>query len=300
MLPAFLLLALPAPRPAAPDPDSWRELVELTCLDCHSGERTEGGVDLAAALAEPPLHRDLWERAYTQVQAAAMPPEKPLDGEERQEWIAGALEATAGSHGPAVTPRRLTRSQLGRVLRDLLQVEVPVDRFLARDASAEGFDTTGDVLFVTPLSFENLFELVDVAIREGRAAGEAPVFSAESSVEERLAAFMERAFRRPPGPGERASRLGLLEELRLEGQDEEVALDAALRATLLSPSFLYRNEVSSPGDGFDLAARLSLFLWGTIPDSELLAMARDGSLEQEGALGEVLERMLDDPCDLGA
>ena len=84
----------------------------------------------------------------------------------------------------------------------------------------------------------------------------------------------------------------------------EVGVRTVLEAILASPHFLFRIERRPervrPGDvylvdDFDLAKRLSFFLWGTNPDAELLAHARTGKLSRPRLLRAQTERMLDDP-----
>jgi len=84
----------------------------------------------------------------------------------------------------------------------------------------------------------------------------------------------------------------------------ELGVRSALEAILASPHFLFRVEREPsrvrPGDAYkiadnDLARRLSFFLWGTGPDSELLALAKSGKLSRTRTLRAQVERMLADP-----
>lgn len=84
----------------------------------------------------------------------------------------------------------------------------------------------------------------------------------------------------------------------------EIGVRTALEATLSSPRFLFRFERQPadvrPGEtyrisGIDLATRLSFFLWGTNPDSELLALAESGRLTRTRTLQAQVRRMLADP-----
>jgi hypothetical protein len=81
----------------------------------------------------------------------------------------------------------------------------------------------------------------------------------------------------------------------------------ALQAVLLSPHFLYRPEldpdpsgtVRRPLNGYELASRLSYFLWNTMPDDELFARAADGTLTKPDTLPLQVDRMLADPKAAG-
>lgn len=75
-----------------------------------------------------------------------------------------------------------------------------------------------------------------------------------------------------------------------------------LKAALCSPEFLYLQEQPRSGrelNDFQLAARLSYFLWSTLPDEELLQIASQGRLRHTDVLREQTERLLDDPRSRG-
>jgi hypothetical protein len=112
--------------------------------------------------------------------------------------------------------------------------------------------------------------------------------------------FAEQAFRRPLHQRERESLLSLYQKLRDDGQNVEASIRGVVIAVLMSPEFCYHRFTRSPGEGIsplndhDLASRLSLFLWSTIPDQELLVAANAGSLQNEDALIQQTGRMLKD------
>ena len=116
-----------------------------------------------------------------------------------------------------------------------------------------------------------------------------------------LSTFASRAFRRPASKNE-VDRLLLL--FHLGQQDKlgfEKSVGLAIKAVLVSPSFLFRGEVQpSPDnpqaihlvDEFALASRLSYFLWSTMPDRELLGLAWKGQLRKN--FEKQVQRMLTD------
>ncbi len=119
---------------------------------------------------------------------------------------------------------------------------------------------------------------------------------------ERLAEFLPRAFRRPVGAVDVERYLKLFDDAVKSGQSFESGMKAALRAVLSSPSFLYLAEPVRPDQGkvrslddFELASRLSYFLWASTPDDELLALARAGKLHGSVALEAQTRRMLKSP-----
>ena len=75
----------------------------------------------------------------------------------------------------------------------------------------------------------------------------------------------------------------------------EQAMRVGLKAVLVSPQFLFLREKPGKLDDFALASRLSYFLWSSMPDEELLALAEQGKLSQPDTLREQVERMLQGP-----
>lgn len=127
-----------------------------------------------------------------------------------------------------------------------------------------------------------------------------------------LQEFMTRAWRRPATTEEVEQKLVLFDAMRPHSDSFEEAILEVLATVLSSPQFLYVPHSSLPGDGisslaaeaavdpsktnsFKIATRLSLFLWCSIPDAELLALARSGELANADVLASQVERMLVDP-----
>ena len=117
-----------------------------------------------------------------------------------------------------------------------------------------------------------------------------------------LSDFAFRAYRRPVESRTVERLLALAEyAASLEGSTFEAGVAQAMVAVLASPRFLFREEMALPLaegekhpliDEFALASRLSYFLWSTMPDDELFALAQKGELREQ--LGPQIERMLAD------
>jgi hypothetical protein len=120
-------------------------------------------------------------------------------------------------------------------------------------------------------------------------------------VAEILRGFADRAYRRPAKHEELERLLALFRTARKEGDDLEAAIRYALRAVLVSPHFLFRIETDGEGDRprrvseFELAVRLSYFLWSSMPDDELSGLALGGTLRRNDVLASQARRMLGDP-----
>ncbi len=119
-----------------------------------------------------------------------------------------------------------------------------------------------------------------------------------------LSALARRAYRGPVMPEEIDPLMRLFAEGRADGGSFEHGLEMALSGLLVAPRFLFRApEVPAGGDAgeiyslsdTDLASRLSFFLWSSIPDEQLLALAEQGLLSQPDTLAQQVARMLADP-----
>jgi hypothetical protein len=127
---------------------------------------------------------------------------------------------------------------------------------------------------------------------------------AREAAGEVLARFARRAFRRPLKEGELEKLLRLYDLAEKQGDPFEAAMKVPLQAVLVSPHFLFRVEPDrSEGDpkgihrvgDYELASRLSYFLWSSMPDEELLSLAGKGSIHEPAVLEAQVARMLRDP-----
>lgn len=116
--------------------------------------------------------------------------------------------------------------------------------------------------------------------------------------------FMPRAYRRPVSADEVARMHDLFIKLRTSAGSFEEAMIDTLSAVLSSPGFLLLAEPSANREtaekarkltDYELASRLSYFLWSTMPDETLFALAAKGKLQDDGVLREQVKRMLEDP-----
>ena len=109
-----------------------------------------------------------------------------------------------------------------------------------------------------------------------------------------LRRFMTRAWRRPPTDAELEQKLALHQTLLPSCVDSQDAMTEVLSSVLASPKFLYLVR-SEDNTEFELATRLAMFLWSSIPDERLLDLAATGRLSQPETLIAETERMLNDP-----
>ncbi|HYL34527.1 MAG TPA: DUF1592 domain-containing protein [Bryobacteraceae bacterium] len=133
--------------------------------------------------------------------------------------------------------------------------------------------------------------------------GHAPGHHSLECVRTSLATLARRAYRRPVTGQEVDSLVRLVQSARQQGDAFDRGMQVAITALLVSPHFLFRIERDpNPSDplathqitDFELATRLSYFLWSSMPDDELFRAASDHSLRQSKILRAQIQRMLAD------
>src|SRR5947207_2852242 len=206
---------------------------------------------------------------------------------------------------------RLNRVEYNNTIRDLLGVPFqPADDFPADDVGY-GFDNIGDVLSMPPILMEKYLaaaEKIVAAVFKSPEARKRIMIAEPTDNKSRretarkiIAEFARRAYRRPVS-GEEVNRLARFVKVAEEGGENfEKGIQLALEATLVSPHFLFRVELdqqSSKGDTrtlneYELASRLSYYLWSSMPDEELFTQAGAGTLRKN--LDPQVRRMLTDP-----
>ncbi len=125
-----------------------------------------------------------------------------------------------------------------------------------------------------------------------------------------ISRFASQAFRRPVNSDELDGLTSLFDKSRADGESFENAVKVSLEAAMVSPHFLYRIELDPPEQlksvaiarnspphevsDYELATRLSYFLWSSMPDQELLNLAARNELHEPAILEHQVNRMLDD------
>ncbi|QDT11769.1 DUF1592 domain-containing protein [Planctomycetes bacterium K23_9] len=117
----------------------------------------------------------------------------------------------------------------------------------------------------------------------------------DKNAERLISRFAQRAFRRPVSDATLDSLLDLYGSERENGNEPLDAMLAAYQSVLCSPNFIFLHQGNDDLDAYDIASRLSYFLWSAPPDDALLAIAQDGSLLNSDTLVEQTRRMLADP-----
>ncbi len=308
-------------------------LLEQHCGECHSDEKQEGGIrltgypDFRSAQAE----RDSWVRVFDELDFENMPPDPEKTGftdEDRKllmDWVQSAIieidpnDPIYKDPGPPKL-RLLTFAEYERTLQSLLTIQIDVhDSFgLVDEPPINGFTNRADGRQMDPVTYNKFLEGAEVVLNEFftsqkpevKKAREVILFArpgidgSEKQVAGRiLFRFVARAYRREPAPADLQPLMALFSACRHNGDDYMTALRKTLKPVLASPHFLYRVEQDQPGRGsqaypvtdLELATRLSYFLWGTMPDEELFAIAAKHELTKGNNLIQQTHRMLKDP-----
>lgn len=215
-----------------------------------------------------------------------------------------------------VVLRRLNRTEYDNTVRDLLgTASKPAATSFAADDIEDGFDTIGESLVMSLVLAEQLDkatgELVDELLarpmgdvwRSRILTCEPSAANAATCIPQVLSAFMKSAYRRPVTADEVQGRASLAAGVQQATGNALRGLGAALKSILMSPHFLYRVELGEPNSAaatplsdYELASRLSYFLWASMPDQSLLDAAEAKKLSPaKQDLVSQIDRMLMDP-----
>jgi len=235
---------------------------------------------------------------------------------------AGDDEGVAACGDPgAVLPgraplRRLTRFEYNNTVLDLLGDDTEPANAFPSEEIGNGFGNDADAQAVSSLLAEQYMAVgEDVATRAtsspanlaklATCAGDiedtTDTATEEACVRTLIESLAMRAYRRPLAEGEADELVALQQAVRVDATFA-VSIATVLEAILQSPDFLYRVEWGELDDegrlrpsGYEMATRLSYFLWGTMPDEELFAAAESGELLTADGVYEQATRLLDDP-----
>ena len=209
-----------------------------------------------------------------------------LDGEEVEEFVVEATQDAPQDDGARVQARAGMRRIHARFLNDYYRPDAEDPTQRDRNLFVAWIEVRGPLDRPPPTPFQTrLFERFDEGLGAQR----------ERAILRHLA---RRAWRRPPSRPE----LARLERLSDGADSLEEGVRLALVGILASPHFLFRVEQDPPDapavralNGWELATRLSYFLWSTTPDEPLLALAADGALTNPEVLDDQAQRMLHHP-----
>ena len=288
------------------------EFVTGGTLDASAGREGSVQLQVVAGRAEPP---------------AGVSPDLPVvvrDGSAARQRFEAAFDAIRQVFPPSLCYTKIVPvdevvtltlfyredDHLRRLMLDQAQA-AELDRlwaelhFVSQDALTL-VDAFQQLLeYATQDADPRVFEPMRKPINDRAAAFRRELVAAEPRHLDAIVALAERAFRRPLS----ATEAGELRELYRQLRSEEIPHDEAIRLVLarvlVSPAFLYRIEKPPPGakaapvSDWELASRLSYFLWSSMPDDELRSEAAAGRLHRPDVLAAQARRMAKDPRSAG-
>jgi hypothetical protein len=304
-------------------------LISRYCYKCHSENEPHGDVNLSKD-DNPRLifeNAVIWRTALELIETSQMPPEDAKQpSKDERELIAKFLHETLdridcdGTIDPGPPSiRRLNRFEYDRSIQELTGLDLQLSDSFPPDASSYGFENIAASLTLTPVQVEQYYtaakKVVDAIIKtkaEGseKAIGYSRVFLIDAKREgsdRDIAAkimdrFATRAFRRPVEREWLDKLMTIYDRAISQGKDIDQAVGDMIAAVLISPRFLMRYENSrleEDGpyriDDYELASRLSFFLWSGPPDDVLMELAARGELHADEQLATQVDRMLADP-----
>jgi hypothetical protein len=288
------------------------------CTNCHGGKRVRGGVSLERIKTDEDARKEpkLWEAVAQNLRSGDMPPAgrpKPsaAEADKLLLWIetqTSQVDCTQVRDPGRVTLRRLNRAEYKNTIRDLVGIDFkPADDFPADDVGY-GFDNIGDVLTLSPLLMEKYLaaaeKIAELAFKDPKARAniliKRPGVKRQDYARTVIERFTRRAYRRPVNQDEVNRLLRFVDLAISNGDSPERGLQLAVQAALVSPHFLFRVEgtprgrlMAFPITEYELASRLSYFLWSSMPDGELFHLAGKKTLRDN--LESQVRRMLEDP-----
>jgi hypothetical protein len=295
------------------------------CTGCHGGAKPKGGLDLSKYKDEAGAaqHKHIWDKVVHNLRSGEMPPSgklrPPLDQIEKiTAWMDTTLLAfdCSKQRDPGrITFRRLNKNEYNNTIRDLLGVKFKPAEDFPSDDVGYGFDNIGDVLTMSPLLLEKYFAASEKIVGEvfktpelrkkvmivAAPGSEAALKEKEEAANAILKPLVSKAYRRPVATDELARLFKFIALAEKNGENFETGIQLAMRAVLCSPHFLFRIErdfkikgekFALPISQYELASRLSYFLWSSMPDDELFKLAGEGVLRNPKNLDTQVRRML--------
>ncbi len=263
------------------DPEQFREQRKDT-PELYRGDRRSVQLDIADGDYEQQARLEFMQDGSQEVPVALL-----VDGQEVARWDVGHKRAThavdhhfeSGWHELTIhfvdDPGSDKKEYSRRVEIDYLAIKGP------RDGRPK-----------LPAAHERLF-----------VARPSDDVSVEAAARQIFEPLMRRAFRQEPNPADVDRTVTLVKLAAEQGETFEQAVAYGLQAVLVSPHFLFRVESAAESADsqheqladYELASRLSYFLWASMPDDELLDLAATGQLRSPDVLQRQARRMLADP-----
>ncbi len=303
--------------------DQTKPIFDKYCYECHGEKKQSAGISLHKILTWDDAFRNhkLMDNIVEQVKSEDMPPDEADEemAPEDKAALVKVLQTVSAKiksgdipENPGrVTIRRLNRNEYNYTIRDLFGIKFQAGRDFPGDgAGGEGFDNMGDALFVQPQLMEKyvaaaqnvITSLYSNPIAKDQVLIAKPNASItpEAAAKRVLSYHATLAYRKRVSDEDIAPLMKGFKQAIDAKLSYEEAMRIPLTAMLMNPQFLFRIEHDEAGkenwklNQFELATRLSYFLWSSMPDRELFKIADEGKLSDPEVLNAQVKRMIAD------
>lgn len=300
--------------------DVVKPFAQEHCIYCHGPKKKKGGfrIDLLmnTGLIRSEADAEHWQEVLDLINTGEMPPpeEDQPAKEEMTAMLDSLYQTTANardiiaSKGAGVM-RRLNSREYTNVIKDLLGLTIPEDS-LPQDRGAFGFDTLGNELNTTPAELQAYIDvghsLMTKLTADYSLGREVPkethsIFGGisrtpkDNEAENLFRRFVLKMYHHQPVPGTMIKDMNsLFKYNRRKGSSFWDAASVSLACALASPNLIYIIEKDVELDQLDIANRLSLMLWSSVPDETLIQLAKQGELTKPEIYAQQFERMIQD------
>jgi hypothetical protein len=227
--------------------------------------------------------------------------------------------AGVGGPGPGVLDpgtkglHRLNSTEYNATITDMLGTKLQPANSSWLGGEVGGFDNIAAVLDVDEPQYQRYFDAAGLIADDVFASADlkAKIMTCATTdatcVQGIIGATGRRLFRRPLGTDEVTTYNAVYTKARELGETHDGSMKQVLRALLSSSEFLFRIETDPnpaslaqhPLNAYELASRLSYFLWSSAPDDTLLAAAANNSLTNDATIRTTVDRLLADPVKGG-
>ncbi len=201
--------------------------------------------------------------------------------------------------------RRLNREEIRYSLMDLLALTDLMQRIPEEASGGSGFINDGASLLNSDSFLRQLMQMVETAVSTALAQPGTPLLNCTSGTAEDCALnsalrLANLAYRRPLTSSENSDLRGIFSANKVSGP--AIALAVTLEKIFLSPQYLFVTSFKGGAisgvrslDSSELATRLALFLWNSLPDQQLINLASSDQLRNPVVLQSEVRRLLKDP-----
>ena len=273
-----------------------RSFLQKYCYSCHDNEVQKADFNIEKMFSEKPFVRNLkkWQHIIELIDQKDMPPRNKKTQpsvNERLKFISNIKHSLESfDYSKVQNPgtefaRRLTNLEYENTVNDLLATKLKLADRLTPDLKAEhSFSNNSRTLFIQTSVLEKFYATAEYAVLN---AGN---FLESINTKKDIYKFAEKAYRRPLSTED----IQLLD--RVYGTKSSVSkLQNVILFILASPKFLLKApkyQMNDEVNQYEMASRLSYFLWGTLPDNQLIVLAEEGKLRNNSVLRQQVSRML--------